>query len=1558
MQVFLSHKTFFIKAAVFSLIIIVAAVILFKGYSNAILEGPDGYWNTESRVYLSRIDHAADHYMNHIAGVAAASFNEAFVKDMDIASALSDVEQIINQKSIGNHVIWLISGAGNQIHTSAGEDDLQIKQINHLLKIGDGNKAAIIYRGDYYYVASRTLDAPETSPRRDQVILTGIPAAQLYESLDWDDRIDEIRLYDSGYTEQDPISENVLSLPLYAEDDSEVGSIHVKTMLQPFADKYLWGWKLTLMGLLPVFAVLVFIYLIYRYFSSYSDHSRLLSRLLKTDKPGTEIFRRDQQVMERYLPELTELFNLAGESAAEKMSFKKSLEQIEMMLATIGGKGFENKTLNDILELILRGFPELSGIILASDRSSESTAVLGKYNMDDRMIRLLTDTPKGRNFIKIAGKQSGGKKLEDLHGLSPGSELAELFSNFGNVYVFPLKLKSRPLGILLLISGDSRPNEQFFSSLSGLLIELISVLAFGVLLERERHSRSEGTRILQETSSAISSTLDLSSVLRIVAHRLTDYAEAAYCIILLNQSAGDEVEVASFCARRREGIIPLEIDRINLAEFPVLAGAVKASRATILGKDDIADFSPEERRVFNADLIESLTILPIAHSAKFIGSIILGEEKTSAPGAVGEDKLTFVQAIASQAASAIENARLYGFIKRKVDQLTASYNVSAVINSEIVVSQMLARVLEATEEYLNFSYSAIYLVDEDLKHLKPAAYRGFKPPKSGEELRLRGTDSMASLVASTGESVIVDDTRLDANLKSSFPEALSELAVPVKITDKVVGVFCVGSEVKNAFTSMDEDLLQSLAAQIAVAMEKARLFEREKERGKRVKMIYEFSRKTSKSLYIDEVLELAVDSVREAFNCDLVAIILQDKETGQFYVARQVSGLAPDSPKIDWALEGDGLVGRALRTGKTLYYADSSSDPDSTATSVELKSEVCVPIIIADKVIGALELGSQYANKYSAEDLTTIEALGDILAVAIEKSFLFREIMEKAERLGLIDKINTAISTALDLDSFFKVVAKAVSDNAGYRWTLLVVPDSDTFSCKAAYSPESLGDIYPGPVLEILHERFQRVFATGIHEFISFSEMADLGKPEKLQPAVEAGIRHLAILPIKEGDKCEAVLTVGSSRTEGFSSQELYLLNDITVHMQIAWQNARLYEQLKTAYKQLQDAQDHVVQTEKLRALGEMSSGVVHDFNNIMAAILGRVQLMLKKIGDVTDRQWVRFFEKNLAIIETAVEDGSDILSRISEFTKRKPTEKFVPLKIDRIIADVIELTKPKWHRQTNVSGKKIEIEFEKSGDFRTRGNPAELREVFTNLINNAVDAISGEGKIAIKALAENKDRIKITIEDTGCGMSEQTRKKIFEPFFTTKGKHGTGLGLSVTYGIINRHGGNIDVQSEVNRGTTFTITLAKAVDMEDDSGPEINKISDGHPGRILVIDDEKNLRDILSEILGSVGYAVDTASGGKQALESMKRGRYDLIVTDLGMEGISGWDLADWIYANCPETKVVVTTGYGTQVGQDSLKHHHVNGVISKPFKISEITEIAGRVLSRSREEVLIGKV
>jgi signal transduction histidine kinase/putative methionine-R-sulfoxide reductase with GAF domain/ActR/RegA family two-component response regulator len=1315
------------------------------------------------------------------------------------------------------------------------------------------------------------------------------------------------------------------------------------------------GWELVALAALPLFAFFVFLYLLYRHFDSLSAHFELLRRTLRREKPGVEIFRRDHQVVKSTMPELSEIFALVDENQGEKSRLKRSIDIMTAAMELIREKGYGQDAIDGIVEMVVTSSSTYGGAVFLFDPLEEKIEAVGKSNLTNDVITGILQAPISQNFINLCRRQ--GSQLIHLDMKSPNFEKSfeGIFKGFSHVYCIPLSFKTQLTGFLLLVSIGPEPGEELRDGVTALIGDALAAILYGLAMEKEKSARLDKTRILQETSLAISSTLELPSVLQIVATRLTEYAGGTYCVILLNTEVENVLEVASFHTKRQNGVGAPDMSRINLVEFPKLNEAMSSRRTIMLGIQDEGDLTKAEKGFFKMETVKLLTIIPISHSAKSIGVVVLGEERIRSRSSVGSERLNFVHAVVSQAASAIENARLYGFINKRVDQLTVLYNASAAIHSEINISSMLDKVLGATREFLHYSSAAVFAVDEKRNLLPPMVSSGIEIEFSTNRKIDSAAVSAAQLAASSGESIIVEDMRVESDFQPTFPKTLSEISVPIMMGERLLGVFSVGSTSKCSYGRVDENFLKALAGQIAVALERARLFDRERERGLKLKTIFDFSRKLSRSLNAQEVLRLASTSIQEAFGYQLVAVFLIDHTNKQFHIGHQSSATQKRLPDDFIVPIGQGLLGGAAEKRKTTYCSDVRSEPTYVVAVDDVKSEVCIPIVVAERVIGILDVESMEIDDFTPEDINTLEALADIMAVAIDNSFLFGETIEKAERLALIDDINKAISATLDLDSFFRVVARAVADNAGYRWTALVVPENGSFAFKAGYTPKSVGTISTENMLGMLRQKLLKVIESVKPELVSFPQMVTLGGPEKLQSMVDAGIRSLALFPIGDTTRAEAVMIVGSSNSEGFSNQELALLKDLAVHLRIAWQNAQLYRQLKDAYEQLQDAQDRMVQTEKLRALGEMSSGVVHDFNNILAAILGRIQIVARKLDGFEAWSGRQFLEKNLDLIEKAANDGSEILSRISEFTKKKPSEKFVELQIDQIISDTIELTRPRWHDYALSIGKSIDVEFQRTGQLQTTGSPSELREVFTNLINNAVDAIPGMGKINIEARQEETS-IRITIADTGEGMPPETRKKIFEPFFTTKGAHGTGLGLSVTYGIITRHKGTIEVESELGQGTKFAIVIPIRQQGQDETRfTELPAITPTRGTSILVVDDQEQFREVVAEILQSGGHDVESAGDGEEALQILAGNVFDIVITDLGMSGLSGWELADKIYMDYPGTKIIIATGWGANLDEETLRAHHIFSLICKPFKIDEILSAVEKALGARGSEVLI---
>jgi signal transduction histidine kinase/CheY-like chemotaxis protein len=377
---------------------------------------------------------------------------------------------------------------------------------------------------------------------------------------------------------------------------------------------------------------------------------------------------------------------------------------------------------------------------------------------------------------------------------------------------------------------------------------------------------------------------------------------------------------------------------------------------------------------------------------------------------------------------------------------------------------------------------------------------------------------------------------------------------------------------------------------------------------------------------------------------------------------------------------------------------------------------------------------------------------------------------------------------------------------------------------------------------------------------------------------------------------------------------------------------------------------EQYAQIEKLSALGELASGVAHDFNNTLAGILGRAQLLLA----TKDPEKI---EAGLKIIIKTAKDGAKTIRRIQDFARQRRDHDFQPVSMDQLLLDVREITRPRWKNRAEADGVQINLELQlRSDNALVMGDESELREVLVNLVFNAVDAMPGGGTLTLSAV-ESSDMVEICAADTGAGMSEEVRTRIFDPFFTTKGKTGMGLGLAVSYGIVRRHEGTIEVQSEVGRGTCLRIRLpiAKGAVMNKLTGelPVLAAIpKKGSPVRILVVEDEGHMRELLKDILEKEGCEVTLAREGHEALSLFDESEFDAIFTDLGMPGMSGWEFARAVRERDKRIPLVVITGWGEAVGSNEQNAAQVDWVVAKPFDNRQIIDIV-REISQRREEL-----
>ncbi len=405
------------------------------------------------------------------------------------------------------------------------------------------------------------------------------------------------------------------------------------------------------------------------------------------------------------------------------------------------------------------------------------------------------------------------------------------------------------------------------------------------------------------------------------------------------------------------------------------------------------------------------------------------------------------------------------------------------------------------------------------------------------------------------------------------------------------------------------------------------------------------------------------------------------------------------------------------------------------------------------------------------------------------------------------------------------------------------------------------------------------------------------------------------------------------------------ILEDATEVKNYAEELADKNSELEEALQDLKETQKAVIQQENLRALGQMASGIAHDFNNLLAPILGFSELLLNVPANAQDEEKLKSY---LRKIQVAAQDGAAVVSRLREFYRsQNNSNEYVKIKPEDLIWQVKELTKHRWKNQAEANGISINFNTKLESGNCIKANESEIRQVLTNLVINAVDAITSSGDISIE-VKDYEDKVRISVSDTGSGMPEDIQKNCLEPFYTTKGKLGTGLGLSIVFGVVKRHNGEFQIESEEGKGTRIIMDFpAFEPDQEEDAQETENLCSNSL--KIMLVDDEEVLLEVISELLSNGGHNVDNFSDPKAALQAFEKGDYDLVITDRAMPGMSGDQLATEIKSIRSTTPVYMVTGFGDVIKESGEELSDVDEVLGKPVPLD--------VLNRKISELVAGR-
>jgi signal transduction histidine kinase/CheY-like chemotaxis protein len=462
-----------------------------------------------------------------------------------------------------------------------------------------------------------------------------------------------------------------------------------------------------------------------------------------------------------------------------------------------------------------------------------------------------------------------------------------------------------------------------------------------------------------------------------------------------------------------------------------------------------------------------------------------------------------------------------------------------------------------------------------------------------------------------------------------------------------------------------------------------------------------------------------------------------------------------------------------------------------------------------------------------------------------------------------------------------------------------------------------------------------------LHEYPFFKRLAG------------GGLHSLVAAPLLVESKFFGVLIAARREPQSFSSGECEFLRQLSEHVALAAHQTQLYEALHQAYEDLRQTQQAVMQQERLRALGQMASGIAHDINNAISPVALYTESLLESEPGLSERA-----RQYLDTIQHAIDDVAQTVSRMKEFYRqREPQLTLLPVQMNPLVQQVIDLSRARWSNMSQQRGIFIRVETELAPEPPPiLGIESEIREALVNLVFNAVDAMPEGGTLTLRTKTSERApaqrQLYVEVSDTGIGMDEDTRRRCLEPFFTTKGERGTGLGLAMVYGIAGRHNAEIEIDSEVGKGTTVRFIFPVPVIPAIESVPTAVAFTVPTRLRILVVDDDPLLVKSLRDTLETDGHLVVAVNGGREGIDAFRDAQqrqepFAVVITDLGMPYVNGREVAAAIKGMSPSTPIILLTGWGQRLIAEGDIPPHVDRVLNKPPKLREIREALAQLLS-----------
>jgi len=1032
-----------------------------------------------------------------------------------------------------------------------------------------------------------------------------------------------------------------------------------------------------------------------------------------------------------------------------------------------------------------------------------------------------------------------------------------------------------------------------------LLVSFASQAAVAVRNARlfaETEGRRREAEELARLARALTESLDITAVAERTVESVNMLFAARSAVIRLRRPDGSLVVLASSGSARDQlppgHVLPAGAGisgRAVAEEGAVWSADVNAAPGVVLTED------LRERNQLS-DLGAVLAV-PLRTTAEIIGMLAVadqtGREFTRAEG-------DLLQTFADQAALALENARHYAEARRRQSEAEELARVARMLTETLDVNAVADRMAHSVLPLFGVDSAGVRLLRDD-GALMAVAWAGaaaeyFKPghvltPGAGlgaravsEGRAVRSRDLFDDAALHLPEDL---RTRLEASGTRAF------MAAPLRAKGRLIGVLAVGAATPRDFSDAEATLLQTFADQAALAIENARLYGEATRRQHEAEELARVARALTGSLDVHEVGQRIVDSVRPLFHARSSGFRLVQPD-GSLVMLAQGQADGVHSPHGHVVPAGFGVVGRVVTDGHAYVTADIGADTtirltDETRRRVHetgIGAFAAVPLRVRGHAIGALSIADATGRVFTEVEVTLLQTFADQAALALDHARLYEQTRDRLRHVESIREIIEQVLVPFSLEERLNLVARKAAElfDADMALVGLRPEGLDHLVIRAGYQlvEGELGqriEIGEG-ALGLAAERREGVL---VNDYATWQGRLR----RRLSIAHRESLRATISYPLLiRGEVIGALSVAFVSGNRRFVPEDVDRLATLAAPAALAIEHSRLYDQLASRLQELQATQAQLVQAGKLSAVGQLVSGVAHELNNPLSVVIGYGQLLRSKPLAAEIRSPIE-------MIVSQGERMAKIVQSLLLFSRQRKPER-APVQVAGVIEQAIAL------RATRMRLSGIKVELDHDPDVPpAEGDAHQLQQVFLNLLLNAEHAILGSGigdtvHVRAGSRAEGgKLWVVVEFADNGPGITAEVLPRIFEPFFTTKKVgQGTGLGLSVSYGIVQQHGGRLTAKSAPGR-TVFTVELPAAMGAEPapHSADAVPAGVYGFGRRALVVDDEPGMVELVTALLKETGWQVEVAATGRAALERVRAGRYDVIISDIRMPDGSGED-------------------------------------------------------------------